>query len=583
MSKKHNPVKVAFQSLRKGFTAVALFSLALNILMLAGPLYMLQVYDRVLTSQSMETLIALSILLFGVFVVSGLLDYVRVKILNRLGSRFEVLAGNHILAAAMKRKISGKGKSGDNLLNDITSYRDFVSGHTLLAFFDTPWVPIYLGILFILHPYIGLLGLAGAMILTILALMNSSMSRDPMQETAEARQSSDALFESCERNAELVTSMGMRSDLARRWSLLNWRTSSHKTKATDGLSFFFVVSKTFRMALQSGMLGLGAALAIAGESSAGVMIAATIILGRALAPIDQAISQWRLFIGAVASYKKLKGLVEEFPEDEERIQLPKARSNMDVAIKQAGPPQAQRATLTGINFDLDAGDVVAVIGPSGSGKSTLARMLTGIWFPQRGEVNLDGSPTSKWNAAELGAQIGYLPQDVELFEGTIRENISRFAADATDEAILKAAQDADVHDMILNLPDGYETVIGTRGTFLSGGQRQRIGLARALYGDPFIIVLDEPNSNLDATGDTALMHAVMRAQARGAIVVVMTHRPSTLQAVNKVLVLDSGQMKAFGPKEQVLRSTTRAIVNNSVPRVTSANNQPEQAGKVASK
>ena len=581
MSKKQNPVKVAFQSLRSGFTAVALFSLALNILMLAGPLYMLQVYDRVLASQSMETLIALSILLLGVFIVSGLLDYVRVKILNRLGSRFEVLASSHILSAAMKRNISGKGKSGDNLLNDITSFRDFVSGHTLLAFFDTPWVPIYLGILFILHPYIGFLGLAGAVILTILALLNSSMSREPMQDAADARQTSDALFESCEKNAELVTSMGMKSDLARRWSLLSWRTSSFKTKATDGLSFFFVVSKTFRMALQSGMLGLGAALAIAGESSAGVMIAATIILGRALSPIDQAISQWRLFMSAVASYKKLKGLVEEFPEANERIHLPSAHSRMEVAIKQAGPPQAQRATLMGVNFELDAGDVVAVIGPSGSGKSTLARMLTGIWFPQRGEVALDGSPTSKWDTADLGAQIGYLPQDVELFEGTIRENISRFATDASDEAILKAAQDADVHEMILNLPDGYETVIGTRGTFLSGGQRQRIGLARALYGDPFILVLDEPNSNLDATGDTALMHAVSSARARGAIVVVMTHRPSTLQAVNKVLVLENGQMKAFGPKEEVLRSSTRQIVNNSIPKVASARPLAEPVEKVS--
>ena len=562
-SKKINPVASARKSMRSGFVAIAIFSLALNLLMLAGPLYMLQVYDRVLTSQSMETLIALSIILAGVFIVSGMLDFIRVRILNRLGNKFETLAAEPILFAAIQQRISGKAKSGENLMADVNAFREFISGNTLLAFFDTPWVPIYLAILFVLHPYLGLLGLAGAFVLIIIALVNSSMSRLPMRETAEARQSSDGMFEACERNAELVTSMGMQSDLSKHWGHLNWETNRLKTWASDRLSTFFVLSKTFRMALQSSTLGLGAALAISGQSTAGVMIAATIILGRALAPIDQAIGQWRVFIAAMASYGKLKGLAEEFPADETKLSLPRANSSLDVSIQQAGPPNAKQATISNIKFQLEAGDVVAVIGPSGSGKSTLARMMTGIWFPQRGEVMLDGTTTSKWDAKELGTHIGYLPQDVELFEGTIRDNISRFSSDATDEEVLKAALEADVHEMIMNLPDGYETSIGKNGLFLSGGQRQRIGLARALFRDPFIVILDEPNSNLDATGDTALMRAVLAASKRGAIVMVMTHRPSTLQAVNKVLVLENGMQKNFGPKEQILRSATRAIVNNT--------------------
>ena len=579
-SKKINPVAKARSSMRRGFFAIAIFSLALNLLMLAGPLYMLQVYDRVLTSQSMETLIALSIILGGIFIVSGMLDFIRVRILNRLGSRFEVLAAEPILLSAMQQRISGQAKTGENLMADINAFRDFISGNTLLAFFDTPWVPIYLAILFVLHPYLGLLGVAGAIVLIIIALVNSSMSRQPMQETTNARQTSDGLFEACERNAELVTSLGMNSDLSNRWGQLNWETNRLKTWASDRLSTFFVISKTFRMALQSAMLGLGAALAISGQSTAGVMIAATIILGRALAPIDQAIGQWRIFIAAMASYRKLKTLTEDYPQDQERMSLPKANSSLNVSIQQAGPPSAKRATLSGIKFQLDASDVVAVIGPSGSGKSTLARMMTGIWFPQRGEVSLDGTATSKWDSVELGKQIGYLPQDVELFEGTIRENISRFALDATDNSVLKAAMEADVHELIMGLPDGYETRIGKNGIFLSGGQRQRIGLARALYGDPFIIILDEPNSNLDATGDTALLRAVLSAKERGAIIMVMTHRPSTLQAVNKVLVLDNGQQKNYGPKDAVLRSATRTIVNNT-DRKPEAENVSELKERVA--
>lgn len=523
---------------------------------------MLQVYDRVLTSQSMETLIALSILLGGVFVVSGCLDFIRMRILSRLGARFELKAGTPILESVLRRKVQGAAKPGDNTIADVNAFRDFLSGSTLIAFFDAPWVPIYIAILFILHPYLGLLGLAGAIVLLVIALINSSISNKPMQKAANARQRCDGLFETSERNAELIHSMGMKSDLTKRWKLFQYDTSHFKTIITDRISTFSTISKTLRMALQSAILGLGAALAITGESSAGVMIAATIILSRALAPIDQTIGNWRTFIAAMSSYHKLKSLMLEYPEEKKRLSLPAARSTLEVSIKQAAPPLSQTATISSINFKLEAEDVVAVIGPSGSGKSTLARMLTGVWQPQRGDVKLDDTPTSKWDYDELGKQIGYLPQDVELFDGTIRENIARFSTEVDNEKVLKAAIEANVHEMILGLPDGYETQIGKDGLFLSGGQRQRVGLARALYGDPFIVVLDEPNSNLDATGDTALRRALVSAKERRAIVIVMTHRPSTLQAANKVLVLDQGMQSAFGLKEEVLRGATRTIVDN---------------------
>lgn len=561
MSSKPSAITLAFRSLRGGFFAIALFSLTINLMMLAGPLYMMQVYDRVLTSQSFETLIALSLLLAGVFIASGFLDLVRSRILNRLGSRFEAKIGSSVFDAVMKRNVDGRGESGDSWVQDMNVFRDFISGNTLIAFFDAPWVPIYLAILFVLHPLLGVLGTGGAFVLFLIAYTNDRLSRAPMQATAAGRRQTDGIFHMCERNAETMRAMGMNTDLRRRWTFLQSSVNYLKTIAQDRSSTFTIVSKTFRLALQSAMLGLGAALVISGEASGGVMIASSIILGRALAPVDQAIGQWRTFRGAVSSYNRLNKIVLTYPAPARSMTFPKAHKSVEVSIQQAGSPTAERAMLSGLSFAMAAGDVVAIIGPSGSGKSTLARMLASVWLPQRGEVKLDGVATSQWNSDDLGAQIGYLPQDVELFEGTIRENISRFSEVANDYDVLNAAMAADVHNMILQLPDGYDTRIGPEGQFLSGGQRQRIGLARALYGDPFLLVLDEPNANLDATGDVALRRAVQMAQKRKAIVVVITHKPSTLDAVQKVLVLENGRQQAFGAKEDVLRATTRAVTN----------------------
>ncbi len=577
MFQKSNPVKSAWGSLHKGFVAVAVFSLFLNLLMLAGPLYMLQVYDRVLTSQNIDTLIALTLLLGGVFIVVACLDLMRMRILGRLAARFEMSVGAPVLGAAMRRRVQGEGKAEENLVEDVNGFREFISGTTLTAFFDAPWIPIYLMVLYVLHPYLGLLGLVGALTLTFMALVNNARARAPMQQAAEARGRSDALFKTSDRNAELAHALGMKSDLVRRWTALQADAHQYKIRAADRIASFSVMSKTIRMGLQSAVLGLGAALAVVGESTAGVMIAATIVLARALAPIDQLIGQWRSFLAARGSYNKIKQLTEDFAEAPMNLNLPRAYKALDVRISQAGPPRALSATVRAIDFSLVAGDVLAIIGQSGSGKTTLGKMLAGIWHPQRGEVLLDGSPMSKWNPEDLGKQIGYLPQDVELFDGTIRENIGRFSTVIDDAEVLRAAREAGVHELISSLPEGYETHIG-RGFFLSGGQRQRLALARALYGDPFVLVLDEPNSDLDAEGEQALRDALLAVQERGGISIVMTHRPATLQAANKVMVLRNGSQTQFGDKQDVLKVNHRNVLDKPTEPAPRRENETQIAG-----
>ena len=579
MFQKKSKVKSAWGKLRGGFVAIVFFSMILNLLMLAGPLYMLQVYDRVLTSQNMDTLIALSILLGGVFLVTGMLDLIRMRILSRLGARFELEIGAPILQSAIRRRIQGKAGS-DNPAADITGLRDFISGSTLIAFFDAPWIPLYLGLLYVLHPYLGALGGAGALFLTIMALINNGRSADVMQNASQARSRSDSLFAVSEQNAELVHAMGMTGDLARRWTALQHDAHSLKSRVSDRLASFSVMSKTIRTTLQSGMLGLGAALAITGQATAGVMIASTIVLARALSPIDQLIGQWRTFLAARGSYKALRALSETYPEPPKRLALPRPQISLHATIPQAGPPLAQNATIGGIEFALSAGDVLAVIGHSGSGKSTLAKMLAGIWMPQRGAIRLDGTPMAKWDPEDLGRLVGYLPQDVHLFDGTIRENIARFSTSIDDAKVLAAAVAADVHGLISSLPDGYTTEIGD-GFHLSGGQRQRIALARALYDDPFILVLDEPNSDLDAQGELALRNAIRSASERGAITFVMTHRPSTLEAVNMVLTLNKGTQSGFGDKEEILRprqQVTPVAPPKAAQLADSSAQQPAQKG-----
>ena len=558
----------AMRQSRSAIVSTAFFSMFINLLMLAGPVYMLQVYDRVLPSKSIETLIALSLLLVGLFAISGCLEFVRVRLLSRTGSRLEARVAPAIFDATVRKRVTATRDDGDNALADLSGVRDFLSGNGLPAFFDLPWVPIYLLILALLHPVLGLLGLAGALFLLAVAWINNRITQGPTSQYAQTINTGNVIAQAGQNNAEVLQAMGMVHPVRRLWLGIHRKADIFKTKAGDRSGLFSVISKTSRLALQSAALGVGAALVVADQLTAGAMIAGTIILGRGLAPIDQSIAHWRGLIAAKAAYARLEKLLASHPESEQRLSQAQISQRVSVERVYAGPPGARKAVVSGIDFTLSAGEALAILGPSASGKSTLARLLAGVWLPQSGAVRLDGACLDQFNNDELGAQIGYLPQDVELFEGTIAQNIARFQSDATDMEIIAAAEAAGVHEMVLQLPDGYETNIGEAGRSLSGGQRQRIGLARALFREPFLVVLDEPNANLDATGDLALVAAVTGIKARGGIVIIITHRPGFVDAVDYALVLDEGRQRQFGPVKDVLAPTVKSgtkTVSNITP------------------
>ena len=553
----HSEVRAAFGLCRGNLAMTGVFSFFINLLMLSGPLYMMQVYDRVLTSRSVSTLVALSILVGVLLLFMGALELIRSRLLVRAGARIDAALGTRVFDAILQRRLwRGDGGSAQPL-NDLRTVREFLSGQGPFAFFDAPWVPVYLGVIFLLHPLLFLVAASGALVLFIVALLNETLTRKPLAASTHQSFESTAIAEAGRRNAEAVQAMGLLPGLRKRWLEHHARALRFQGVASDRAGTLSATSKTIRLILQSAILGVGAWLAIQQVITPGAMIAASIIMGRALAPVDQAIGNWRGFIGARAAHRRLRLLFDRVPAPPERLALPAAQGHLAVQNLVAGPPEATRAVVSGIAFELSAGIALGVIGPSAAGKSTLARLLTGVWRPQIGTVRLDGAALEQWDNTALGRQIGYLPQDVELFTGTVGENISRFADDPDPDAIVAAARTAGVHDMILTLPDGYNTQIGDGGSKLSGGQRQRLGLARALYGDPVLVVLDEPNANLDAEGDLALTEAIRAVKARGGMVIVMAHRPSAIEAVDWLLVLQSGRQQAFGPKADVLAARTR--------------------------
>ncbi|WP_282607074.1 type I secretion system permease/ATPase [Pelagibius sp. Alg239-R121] len=554
-----NEVRSALSACTGGLATTGLFSLVINLLMLASPLYMMQVYDRVLTSHSQDTLIALSVLVIGLLVVMGILELIRSRILVRVGSRIERRLDGRVFESLVSRSIRGTESNDDQPLRDLRSLREFLSGPGPFAFFDSPWVPVYIGVIYLLHPVLALVAAAGALFLFSVALLNNAWTRRPLGQAGQRFTEGDVMAGAGQRNAEVLRAMGMLGGLRRRWLMRQRDGLQHQARASDRAGLLTATSKTGRLILQAAILGFGAALVIEEAITPGAMIAASIILGRALAPVEQAIGQWRSFIGARTAYARLGGLLDEHPQAERRMSLPRAKSFLEVEKVHAGPPESRRPVVSALNFSLLAGEALAVIGPSASGKSSLARLLVGVWQPQRGALRLDGVALDQWDPRELGPQIGYLPQDVELFEGSVAENIARLDEDADPEAIVTAAKLAGCHSMILDLPDGYNTAIGENGSKLSGGQRQRIGLARALFGDPFLVVLDEPNANLDADGDCALGDAIREMKRRGLIVVVMAHRPSAIEAADKLLVLRGGRQQAFGPKDEVLAATTQPL------------------------
>lgn len=548
----------ALRDCRSAFIGVGIASALVNILYLTGSFFMLEVYDRVLPSRSIPSLIALCLLALLLYGFQGAFELVRGRMLVRIaGALDESLSGRiyrALVKAPLKLRIQGDGLQA---LRDFDQVRSFLSGSGPAALFDLPWLPFYLAICFLFHPVIGLVAVGGGLILTLLTYLTNRGTQAPARKASEAGSQRNAFAQASQRNAEVVQAMGMSGRMTALWERRNAVYREENRRTSDIGNGYGALSKVFRMALQSGVLAAGAVLVIEGQASPGIIIAGSILTARALAPVELAIGNWRGLVSARQSWQRLKELLKALPEAETPLALPRPHEKLSVEGLASGPPAAQRLVVSDVTFALTAGSALGVIGPSASGKSSLARALIGVWPAYRGSVRLDGAALDQWDHDALGRHVGYLPQDVELFAGTVAQNICRFAEDATSEAIVAAARAARVNDLILRLPNGYDTEIGDGGMALSAGQRQRVALARALYGDPFLVVLDEPNSNLDAEGEQALSEAIMSVRARGGIVVVIAHRPSALASVDLVLMMNEGRMQAFGPKDEVLGRVLR--------------------------
>ncbi|UTD27969.1 type I secretion system permease/ATPase [Bradyrhizobium sp. WD16] len=548
-------------SCRRIFWGLAAFSGLGNLLMLTGSFFMLQVYDRVLPSRSVPTLIGLLVLATVLYLFQGGLDLVRSRISVRIGRHFDERLGLRVFDAVVRLPLKTRS-DGDGLqpLRDLDQVRSFLSGGGPSALFDLPWMPIYLGICFLFHFWIGVTALTGALVLVGITVLTEMRTRGPAKAFSRLAVSRSALAAEGRRNAEVLQAMGMRRQAAQRWQDVNSKYLAAHERASDVASGLGGISKVFRSILQSLVLAVGAYLVINQESTAGIIIAGSILTARALSPVEIAIANWKGFVAARQSGDRLDQLLKLLPEEEEPLALPAPSQALVVEQLHVAAPDSEKQILTDVSFELRSGQAVGIIGPSGSGKSALARALVGVWPRLRGRIKLDNAALDQWSAEAMGKHIGYLPQDVELFEGSIAVNIARFDEQATPGAVLEAAKAAGAHDLILSLPDGYATSVGEGGMALSAGQRQRIGLARAFYGNPFLVVLDEPSSNLDADGEEALTEAIQSARRRGGIAVVIAHRPKALDAVDQVLVIGEGRVKSFGPKEEVLRKVLRPPV-----------------------
>jgi ATP-binding cassette, subfamily C, type I secretion system permease/ATPase len=546
-------LSAALTSCRGAFIATGLISGMSNVLMLTGAMFMLEIYDRVLPSRSIHTLIGLAILAIGLFAALGALDLIRGRILTRIGIALdEALSGRIYQTIVRLPSIVGLRSDGSAPMRDLDTVRSFLASVGPVALFDLPWMPLYLGICFAFHFWIGMTATIGASILMVLTLWTEWLSLKPSQTSARLAQSRNAIMEMSRRNAEALVTMGMVGHLTEHWSKVNQDFLGSNRRASDVAGGLGAVARVLRLTLQSTVLAVGAYLVINNEASAGIIIAGSILSARALAPVDTAIAHWRRWVAARQSWDRLRTLLSTLPKDWARMPLEAPQTSLVVENASVAPPGERKLVVRDMSLKLHRGNGLGVIGPSASGKSSLARMLVGYWAPASGKVCLDGASLDQWPADILGCHIGYLPQHVELLNGTVAQNISRFAPDADTQAILAAASAAGAHDMIVALPDGYNTQIGERGAALSAGQAQRVALARALYRDPFLVVLDEPNSNLDAEGEAALTQAILSVRARGGIVVVIAHRPSAIAGVDYVLAMKEGRAVVYGPKDEVL-------------------------------
>jgi ATP-binding cassette subfamily C protein len=553
---KKSELAQALASCRGAFLSIGVFSGVINVLMLTGSIYMLQIYDRVLPSRSVPTLVGLTLLIIFLFGLQGMLDFVRQRLLTRIGSTLDAELSGRVFGVVVALPLKARAQvDGLQPLRDFDTVRSFLSGLGPTALFDLPWLPLYLGLCFLLHPWLGLTALAGAIVLAGLAMLTETLSRKPLQEAASHAAARHAQAEASRRNAEAIKAMGMAAPLAQRWTAANDKYLMAQERAADAAGGLGALSKVIRFLLQSIVLGIGAWLVILDSATPGVIIAASVLTSRALAPIEIAIAHWKGFLSARQSWRRLEELLAALPAEAEPMSLPAPKKSLTVEGVVVGTPGGRDVIVSNVSFTLSAGDGLGVIGPSASGKSTLVRALVGVWPVLRGAVRLDGATLDHWSAAALGASIGYMPQTIELFDGTVAENIARFSLDADPAKVVAAAQAAGAHEMILRLPNGYDTRTGEGAGALSAGQRQRIALARALYGDPFLVVLDEPNSNLDSDGEAALTEAIKSVRARNGIVIVVAHRPSALAALDQVLVMRGGTMQALGPRDEVLRKT----------------------------
>lgn len=529
-----------------------------NVLALTGSFFMLQVYDRVIPGRSVPTLVGLAVFAGTLFVFQGALELIRSRLLVRIGMALDARLSRQVYAALMRLPLRTK-LAGDGLqsLRDLDQVRSFMSSAGPTALFDLPWMPLYLAICFLFHFWIGMTALAGVVILFSLTLLAEIRTRAPARKANSQAAARNTLAEATRRNVEVLQAMGFGSRIAERWSGINADYLDTNATASDLAGTLGTISKILRMMLQSGILAIGAYLVIHQEATGGIMIASSIMMSRALAPIELAIAHWRGFVTARQAWARLTQLLVLLPETAVSVSLPAPRSALSVESISVTPPGERRMVVQDATFALEKGVGLGIVGPSASGKSSLVRAIAGIWLPVRGTVRLDGATLDQWSPEELGNHVGYLPQDVQLFDGTIAENISRFEPQAPSDKILAAARAAGVHDLVIHLPEGYETRIGEAGSALSAGQKQRVALARALYGDPFLVILDEPNSNLDAEGEAALTEAIQGVRARGGIAIVVAHRPSALASLNQVLVMANGRIQAFGPKNEILNKITR--------------------------
>jgi PrtD family type I secretion system ABC transporter len=555
--KKRTELTEAYSKYRAILFATIVFSFFVNLLMFVGPLYMLQVYDRVLTSRNETTLIMITAIAVGLLITYGLLEYVRSRMLVRTGLQFDEALASPLFHRVVKLQLTQPG-SGNVALRDADKVRDFITGQGVLSFFDAPWVPLFLALCFIFHPWLGAVAAVGASIIFILALLNEFLTRKHLKKANEAGAEANKFSNTALMNAEVIRALGMEHRLVGKWMKFRDAMLIQQAVASDRAGVILSLSKFVRMSLQVAILGVGAYLVLLQEISPGIMIAASIVMGRALAPAEQAVGQWKNFVAAREANTRLKDLFERFSADEEHISLPAPKGNVEFSNVTSVIPGTKTPILKNISFYVPAGETLAIVGPSGSGKSTLVRHLVGVWEPVNGDIRLDGTELKNWNNAELGQHLGYLPQDVELFPGTVAENIARFDEEATDKNIVAAAKLAGAHDVIQHFKDGYSTEVGIGGSNLSGGQRQRVGLARAVYKLPGLIVLDEPNSNLDSTGEEALIQCIHELKRLGKTIIFVTHKANLLSLAEKTLIMNAGQVQRLAETKDIMKKPSVA-------------------------